>query len=106
MKVLVTGASGFIGRACLGVFAGHEVLGTYKSNQATGLERVDLLNRAEVFNLVTRFAPDAIVHCAARPNVDWCEENPDEARRLNVSLSFQQTTCLTASPAPMLRTRT
>jgi dTDP-4-dehydrorhamnose reductase len=88
MKVLVTGASGFIGRACLRVFAGHEVLGTFKSHPAPGLEPVDLMDAGGVSSLVQRFGPDAIVHCAARPSVDWCEENPAEARRLNVDASL------------------
>ena len=88
MRVLVTGASGFIGRACLRAFVGHEVVGTFRSNPATGLERVDLVNKGEVSALVQRVAPNVIVHCAARPSVDWCEENPAEARRLNVDASL------------------
>ena len=84
MRVLLTGASGFIGRACLRVFADHEVLGTFRSNPAAGLERVDLIDPAQVLDLVRRFRPDAVVHCAARPSVDWCEENPVEARRLKI----------------------
>lgn len=88
MKVLVTGASGFIGRACMRVFAGHELLGTFKSNAAPGLEQIDLLKADDVTGLVSRFGAKAIVHCAARPSVDWCEENPDEGRRLNVDASL------------------
>ncbi len=88
MKVLVTGASGFIGQACLRIFDGHEVLGTFKSSPAAGLEQVDLVDEVQVSRLVKRFQPDAIVHCAARPSVDWCEENPDEAWRLNVDASL------------------
>jgi dTDP-4-dehydrorhamnose reductase len=64
------------------------VLGTFKSNAVDGLERVDLVDAGEVVRLVRRFRPDAIVHCAARPSVDWCEENPGEARRLNVDASM------------------
>jgi dTDP-4-dehydrorhamnose reductase len=28
--------------------------------------------------------PEVVIHCAARPNVDWCELNPDEARSINL----------------------
>jgi dTDP-4-dehydrorhamnose reductase len=45
--------------------------------------RVDLQEEAETQQVVEAFRPDAVIHCAARPSVDWCEENPGPARRLN-----------------------
>jgi dTDP-4-dehydrorhamnose reductase len=27
--------------------------------------------------------PEVVIHCAARPNVDWCELHPEQARSLN-----------------------
>jgi len=37
-----------------------------------------------VEEFVTEFRPDVVIHCAARPTVDWCEHHPDEARSINV----------------------
>lgn len=83
MRILVTGASGFIGRACLGAFAGHVVRGTYRLRHDPGLTHLELLDEAAVRRCLNEFRPEAIVHCAARPSVDWCEENPDAARTAN-----------------------
>jgi S-adenosylmethionine synthetase len=44
----------------------------------------DLRVREECQRLVAEARPDTIVHAAAYPDPDFCEEHPDEARRLNV----------------------
>ena len=42
MRILVTGASGFIGRAFLRALAGHDVLGSFRTRTQPGLVRLDL----------------------------------------------------------------
>lgn len=84
MRILVTGASGFIGRTCLRELSRHEIAGTFRSRPRPGLVHLDLLDPDEIRALLESLRPDAVIHCAARPSVDWCEENPAEARRLNL----------------------
>jgi nucleoside-diphosphate-sugar epimerase len=76
MKVLVTGSSGFIGRhvaAGLGA-AGHAVLGVDRTASAEPLdypqETCDILDAPRLLRIVTRYAPDAIVHLAARTDLE------------------------------------
>jgi dTDP-4-dehydrorhamnose reductase len=83
MRILVTGASGFIGRTCLEQFGSDQVVGTFHSRPGADLVRADLLDAVATRRLVEELRPEAVVHCAARPSVDWCEQNPDAARRLN-----------------------
>lgn len=45
---------------------------------------VDLTDDLATRKLFADLRPDAIVHCAAAANVDWCEENPKEAEAINV----------------------
>src|SRR2546430_816536 len=52
--------------------------------RAVAREHCDITNREEVFRLVEREKPEAVIHCAAHTDVDDCEKNPDEARLINV----------------------
>ncbi|MBI3506845.1 MAG: dTDP-4-dehydrorhamnose reductase [Proteobacteria bacterium] len=87
MKVLVTGASGFIGSRLLehlpneGAF---EVSGLAHSNPAPGLRALDLTDESSVAGFLRELKPDAVVHAAAMGDPDKCETNPEAARRVNV----------------------
>ncbi|WMT72559.1 NAD(P)-dependent oxidoreductase [Bradyrhizobium sp. Ash2021] len=72
MKVLVTGSSGFIGQALvrrLGA-AGWEVAGLDKGSSAASEYLCDILDAARLNEIVQSLAPDALVHLAARTDLD------------------------------------
>ena len=80
-KVLVTGASGFIGRSCLSLLtqAGYEVHAVSYTNRAHPLDGPvrwhcsDLLNPVEVSNLILEIKPKYLLHFAwfALPGQFW-----------------------------------
>ena len=74
MKVLVTGATGLLGRAIMREFHSvkdWEVLGTCWTRSAPNCEKVDLTDPIATCVCLDHFAPDVIVHAAAerRPDV-------------------------------------
>jgi dTDP-4-dehydrorhamnose reductase len=87
--MLITGASGLLGAnlALQWSEAGIDLTGLYHSHPvgAPGFaaRRVDLTDEAAVQTAIREAAPDWIIHCAAATNVDWCEAQPEQARRVN-----------------------
>jgi dTDP-4-dehydrorhamnose reductase len=73
VKVLVTGATGQLGRDVIGAFDGWDVIAA----------RVDVADRDAVLGAVTTVSPDAVVHAAAWTAVDACEAEPDRAWAVN-----------------------
>src|ERR1700688_2454556 len=72
MKVLVTGSSGFIGQALVRRLraAGWEVAGLDKGSGATTDYLCNILDAAPLAKVVREFSPDALVHLAARTDLD------------------------------------
>ena len=90
--ILVTGASGLLGAsvALLARDQGREVVGLCHRHPVH-IERVkllaaDLADPAETRRIFLEVTPSIVVHCAAATNVDWCEEHPEEADRVNVKM--------------------
>ena len=81
MRVLVTGASGFVGRALV-----EELRHGERAYEVHPLERRDgdLADEGVAEEAVAQFSPDAVVHAAARIGVVRCEEEPLLALRSNV----------------------
>jgi len=84
IKVLITGASGFVGRRFMEAFREHEVVGLRYSRSKPGLIALDLRNPFAVRACLEDLRPEVVIHCAARPSVDWCELNRSEARSINL----------------------
>jgi dTDP-4-dehydrorhamnose reductase len=90
MKLLVTGAAGLLGlNLALDAARSHEVVGLDRNRLASvpfQLEQIDLLERGSIERAVQGLRPDALVHCAAAADVDYCEGNPEAAARINVDV--------------------
>lgn len=85
-KILITGATGLLGRSLagrLGCFG--TVTGVGHSQIADGTASVDLRQPDSLADLVGDLKPDLVVHSAAYRDPDFCEEHPEEASRLNVN---------------------
>jgi len=78
MKIIITGAGGFVGKELARVFAaGHHV--TALTHQG-----LDITNREAVNSFVNRARPDLVINCAVL-GVDVCEADPALANAVNVA---------------------
>lgn len=86
MRIFITGMSGKVGGklAYLLIRRKHKVLGTYTSNKIENGLKIRYPEDSEKLQLaIGDFHPDVIVHCAAIPDVDYCENNPKESFLIN-----------------------
>ncbi|KAJ3217353.1 hypothetical protein HDU67_008055 [Dinochytrium kinnereticum] len=84
-KVVVTGASGLLGRAVVEVLkARFHVVGTAFSRATDTLEKLDLRDYAAVDAFLEHHQPLAVIHCAAERRPDVAEKDKEGARNLNV----------------------
>jgi dTDP-4-dehydrorhamnose reductase len=89
MKILITGASGFLGGYLAQAAHGKgQLLGTYWEHPVAvpgvELHRMDLTNLVAVAQFVRQVQPQIIIHAAALANLDTCEAQKDLAWRTNV----------------------
>lgn len=86
MRILVTGAHGFLGRSLLDIDQTIEWVGCGLDEGTRGAEiyhPVDLTDRPGVQELLSYVRPDWIINTAALTDVDRCETERDLARRTN-----------------------
>lgn len=85
MRVIVTGASGFVGRHVLAalVKAGHEAIGLAGPNDESEHARLDICDPVAVSSAVTELSGDAIVHLAGLAFVPDAKEHPLQAIAVN-----------------------
>lgn len=91
-KLLVTGASGFIGQhLCQAASSEWQVLGLYRTHSfnipGVFTHRIDLTNLSDVTGIVTDFSPDAIIHTAAVSNLGICQAKSHDTFNINVAAS-------------------
>lgn len=79
MRVLVTGANGQLG---------YDVIKRLDENNieylATDKDELDITNEAQTNNVITKYNPDVVVHCAAYTAVDKAEDERELCYKTNV----------------------
>ena len=86
-RVLITGASGMLGATLVKLWSNkYNIFSTsrinFSDNTAKNYKIFDL--KSENYEELNEWVkPDIIIHCAAITNVDYCEENPEEAMIIN-----------------------
>ncbi|KAJ3042851.1 Methionine adenosyltransferase 2 subunit beta [Rhizophlyctis rosea] len=88
-RVIITGASGLLGRAVYKVFreGGYDVVGTAFTRAKDDLVQLDLTDFDAVTNFVAEQKPKLIIHCAAERRPDVAERDNAAALKLNVQSS-------------------
>ncbi|MFH1184373.1 MAG: SDR family oxidoreductase [Chloroflexota bacterium] len=101
MKLLITGASGLLGlNLSLQALRSHTVTGVDRGTLVSPpfeLIKMDLLQTGAIESALKESGADAVIHCAAVAEVDWCERNPDLAWRVNAELPGQVATACARS---------
>lgn len=84
MRIVVTGASGLLGRTVVRILREHfSVVGVAFAHPSEDSASLDIRDAAAVDGLFRSGSFDACVHCAARTRVADCERNPEEALLVN-----------------------
>ena len=89
MKILVTGAHGLLGQHLLIPPRDLELVGCGRGPKPVGsapYRSVQLDDPQAVAGLIAQEQPDWVIHTAAITNVDQCETEREEARRVNLGL--------------------
>ena len=90
MKLLIIGASGLLGiNLAMETLREHEVVGVDRGTlKSTPFEviKADILKTDEMHSILDRIHPDWLINCAALANLEKCEEDPVQARKLNTDL--------------------
>ena len=86
MRVLVTGASGLLGRRIFEAFSKeHQVFGTYSNNKEKNLKKLDIRKKNQVKLVFDRYKPTLVIHTASITDVDFCETHQDSCYEVNVA---------------------
>ena len=78
-KLLITGASGFLGRRIADFYSE-----TYEIAAPTHTE-LDITDPDNIAFVLKKYQPDVIIHCAAMSDVGRCEKEPEQSWNINVA---------------------
>ncbi|HLA22807.1 MAG TPA: NAD(P)-dependent oxidoreductase [Nitrosopumilaceae archaeon] len=90
-KLLIFGISGLTGyKVAKSAISKYDVYGTYNIRSTTiencVISKLDLTDKNEVNKLFTEIKPDVVVNTTALHNVDYCEENKEQASKVNTEV--------------------
>jgi dTDP-4-dehydrorhamnose reductase len=90
-KLLITGASGFLGWNICHLAREWQVYGTYLSHSLniTGINtlKVNFTNFPEIKQIFHDIQPAAVIHTAAQSQPNFCQTHPEESHAINVEAS-------------------
>lgn len=91
MRILITGGTGLLGKALIETGAGRHAIssvyvGDYMPKDKAGVRhaRADICDGVAMERSFAQARPEVVIHTAGNANVDYCENNYDEAWRSNV----------------------
>jgi dTDP-4-dehydrorhamnose reductase len=92
-KLLVTGASGFLGwNICRDARKEWSIFGTVFSNPVeiagVNIIKIDLTDYKAFKILFNKIRPDAVIHTAAAANPNYCQDNREDAHTINVEATI------------------
>lgn len=84
-KILITGCGGMLGSSVYPYLKskGYDVMATDIDLDENWLSHLDVRNLDEATQVATKFKPDIILHLAALTNLEYCENNKEEAHKTN-----------------------
>jgi len=107
-KLLLTGASGFLGRHTLQVAQNDwKIIGTYHENapkEQGEFHQINLTEKGRVEALFETTKPDAVIHTAALSKAALCEQNPAFSRQINVEATRRIARLCAKANIPLLFT--
>lgn len=111
MDLLVVGTNGLLGSnvVAAGLDRGLTIYGTYHSQPGTfdiDQTQLDIRNEDRVRQVCATYAPSLIVNCAAMTDVDQCETNQEQARRINAEAPGILADCADSQDAGLVHVST
>ena len=114
-KLLITGASGFLGWNIAKYIEKHHkddwtIIGTYQHNPVNlaNVEAIktDLSDTDALKTLFNQHKPDAVIHAAAASNPAFCEQHPEASYAINVFSSLNIAKLCKEASIPLIFTST